>query len=106
MLEMIGHRGPMDLDLYRSKCGPGECPSQHHRSRHRQPTICNEDESLWIVFNGEIFNYIELRQELDKRGHHFRTKSDTEIILHMYEEFGPDCLKQLNGQFAIAIWIT
>ena len=59
---------------------------------------------MWIVFNGEIFNYIELRPLLEKRGHIFSTNSDTEVILHLYEEFGQDCLQYLNGQFAIAIW--
>ncbi len=64
----------------------------------------NEDGSLWIVFNGEIFNYIELRPELERRGHHFSTSSDTEVILHLYEDYGVECLKYLNGQFAIALW--
>ena len=66
--------------------------------------IHNEDESLWIVFNGEIFNYPELRQELEGRGHRFYTSSDTEVIIHCYEEFGLDFVQHLNGQFAIAIW--
>ena len=69
-----------------------------------QQPIGNEDGTLWIVFNGEIFNYIELRPDLERRGHRFTTNSDTEIVLHLYEEYGPDCLKYLNGQFAIAIW--
>ena len=64
----------------------------------------NENETLWIVLNGEIFNYIELRQDLERRGHRFTTKSDTETILHAYEEFGAQCLERLNGQFSIAIW--
>jgi asparagine synthase (glutamine-hydrolysing) len=66
--------------------------------------ISNEDESVWIVFNGEIFNYRELREELLQRGHRMATSSDTEVILHLYEEDGPDCLHQLNGQWAFAIW--
>jgi asparagine synthase (glutamine-hydrolysing) len=66
--------------------------------------IGNEDGTLWIVFNGEIFNYLELRPELEARGHRFSTHSDTEVILHLFEEYGPDCLNHLNGQFAIAIW--
>ncbi len=66
--------------------------------------IPNEDESLWIVFNGEIFNFQELRIELEQRGHHFRTQTDTECILHLYEDHGESCLQYLRGQFAFAIW--
>ena len=58
----------------------------------------------WITFNGEIFNYIELRRELEKRGHRFATKSDTEVILHAYEEKGERCVEDFNGQWAFAIW--
>ncbi|MGH9819833.1 MAG: asparagine synthase (glutamine-hydrolyzing), partial [Pyrinomonadaceae bacterium] len=58
----------------------------------------------WIVFNGEIYNYQELREDLDKRGHKFYTNSDTEALLHLYDEYGPDCLQYLRGMFAIAIW--
>ena len=66
--------------------------------------IHNEDKSLWVIFNGEIFNYPELRQGLEHRGHGFYTNSDTEVIIHLYEEYGPDCVRELNGQFAIAIY--
>lgn len=68
--------------------------------------IYNEDKTLWIIYNGEVFNYPELRQELIKSGHKFYTTSDTEVILHLYEEKGIDCLKELNGQYAFAIWNT
>ncbi|NWF85461.1 MAG: asparagine synthase (glutamine-hydrolyzing) [Bryobacteraceae bacterium] len=66
--------------------------------------MCNEDGSLWITFNGEIFNYLELRIDLIARGHVFSTKSDTEVILHLFEEYGQDCVSRLNGQWAFAIW--
>lgn len=66
--------------------------------------IPNEDKTLWIIFNGEIFNYPELRQQLISRGHQFSTQSDTEVIIHLYEELGEDCLQELNGQFALAIY--
>ena len=66
--------------------------------------ICNENRRLWIVFNGEIFNYLELRKELLAKGHTFATSSDTEVILHLYETYGADCLSYLVGQFALAIW--
>ena len=66
--------------------------------------IPNEDETVWIVFNGEIFNFPSLRETLERKGHRFRTHSDTEAILHAYEEYGPDCVSHLRGQFAFAIW--
>jgi asparagine synthase (glutamine-hydrolysing) len=68
--------------------------------------ISNEDGSIWIVFNGEIFNFPELHQRLEAGGHRFKTNSDTECILHLYEDLGEDCVNQLNGQFAFAIWDT
>lgn len=66
--------------------------------------IANEDGSLWTVFNGEIFNHVELRAELESEGHRFRTRSDTEVIVHLYERDGDDFVQRLNGQFAIALW--
>lgn len=66
--------------------------------------IHNEDETLWIVYNGEVFNYVELRRELEAQGRHFYTASDTEVVLHLYEQMGPQCLERLNGQFALAVW--
>lgn len=69
----------------------------------RQP-ISNEDGRIWIVFNGEIYNFRELRRQLEQQGHKFATSSDTETIVHLYEEHGTDCVKQLNGMFAFAIW--
>jgi asparagine synthase (glutamine-hydrolysing) len=71
----------------------------------RQP-IPNEDETLWVVFNGEIYNYEDLRAELEARGHRFRSRSDTETIIHAYEEFGTAFVDRLRGMFAIAIWDT
>ena len=72
-------------------------------STGRQP-LSNEDETVWIAFNGEIYNYRELRPDLEARGHRFRTHSDTETIVHLYEEYGTDCVQHLRGMFALAIW--
>jgi asparagine synthase (glutamine-hydrolysing) len=66
--------------------------------------IANEDESIWIVFNGEIYNHTELRSELERVGHRYRTRSDTETIVHLYEQYGRDCVTYLRGMFAFAIW--
>jgi asparagine synthase (glutamine-hydrolysing) len=105
MLEMIHHRGPDGFGIYRdAHIGMGNARlSIIDLSGGDQP-IGNETGSLWIVFNGEIFNYVELRPQLEARGHVFTTHSDTEVILHLFEDYGPGCLQFLNGQFAIAIW--
>ena len=66
--------------------------------------ISNEDENLWIVYNGELYNHQELRKDLEARGHRYRTKSDTETIIHLFEEYGRDCVKYLRGMYAFAIW--
>src|SRR5271167_2553037 len=107
MLALLRHRGPDEFGILLDReVGLGNARlSIIDLSGGSQP-IANEDESLWIVFNGEIFNYIELRSELEPRGHKFRTSSDTEVILHLFEEYGPACLDKMNGQFAIAIWDT
>jgi asparagine synthase (glutamine-hydrolysing) len=69
-----------------------------------QQPIHNEDRTKWIVFNGEIYNYQEIRADLEKRGHQFYTKSDTEAVVHLYDEYGVDCVQHLRGMFAFAIW--
>lgn len=107
MLTRIKHRGPDESGIYLSK---NACLGSVRLSIIDLKTggmpLSNEDKSLWIVYNGEIFNYIELKSDLLQKGHQFRTNSDTEVILHLYEEYGPECLNKLNGQFAIAIWDT
>jgi asparagine synthase (glutamine-hydrolysing) len=105
MADTIHHRGPDDEGYYVS--GPIGLGFRRLSiidllSGH-QP-LSNEDGSIWIVFNGEIYNYQELRSLLLGKGHVFKTKTDTEVIVHLYEEFGPDCLKKLRGMFAFAIW--
>ena len=105
MNRSLVHRGPDDDGLFISE----EVGLASRRlsiidlQTGKQP-IANEDGTMWIVFNGEIYNYRELRIYLDKHGHVFRTNSDTETILHLYEEFGTDCVQHLNGIFAFAIW--
>ena len=105
MLAMIRHRGPDQFGIYLSdQVALGNARLSIIDLQTGQQPIGNEDGTLWIVYNGEVFNYIELRKELESRGHRFTTHTDTEVILHSYEEFGPGCLTRLNGQFAFAIW--
>jgi asparagine synthase (glutamine-hydrolysing) len=111
MNNAMWHRGPDDGNFYVEDAnGRGASVGLGMRrlaiidlSGGRQP-MCNEDESIWIVFNGEIYNFLDLRPELEARGHVFRTNSDTEAIVHLYEDYGPDCVQHLNGMFAFAIW--
>lgn len=107
MLGVIRHRGPDEFGIYLDLHAGLGCArlSIVDLSTGQQP-IANEDGSLWIVFNGEVYNHPELRATLERAGHRFRTRTDTEVILHLYEEHGPACLEHLNGQFAIAIWDT
>jgi len=105
MIGTLAHRGPDGEGTY-----IGEDVGLAHARLSiidvgggRQP-MCNEDGTVWITFNGEIFNYVELRDELIARGHVFKTRSDTEVIVHLYEEQGPDCVTALNGDFAFAVW--
>ncbi len=105
MVGVLRHRGPDEAGFYLDdQVGLGHARlSIIDLSSGTQP-IHNEDETMWIVYNGEVFNYPELRAELQQKGHRFYTTSDTEVILHLYEDMGPDCLTSLNGQFALAIW--
>lgn len=129
MVNVISHRGPDDSGLFHSGLGllkrelvttgevwPQDVSNQsagailgHRRlsiidlAGGRQP-LANEDGSVWIAFNGEIYNYRELRPDLESRGHRFATDSDTEVVVHLYEEYGERCLDKLRGMFALAIW--
>lgn len=106
MCRTIVHRGPDDEGIYTDPhigmgqrrlsiidLAPGACPP-----------ISNEDRTVWLVFNGEIYNFQELRNQLQQRGHRFTTKSDTEVIIHLYEDEGVACLQKLRGMFAFALW--
>lgn len=105
MCDAIVHRGPDDSGYHvEGQIGLGmRRLSIIDLQTGRQP-IANEDETVWIVFNGEIYNYRHLRRELSGRGHCFRSNSDTEVIVHLYEELGEQCVHQLRGMFAFAIW--
>ncbi len=105
MVDRLRHRGPDERGYYiDGMIGLGQCRlSIIDLDSGRQP-VFNEDRSVAVVFNGEIFNYLELRDMLEARGHRFYTKSDTEVLVHCYEEFGLQFLQALNGQFAIALW--
>jgi asparagine synthase (glutamine-hydrolysing) len=102
--EALTHRGPDGSDIYLY----GNVALGHRRlsiidlEGGRQP-LCNEDQTIWITFNGEIYNYRELKEQLVKNGHVFHTHSDTEVIVHAYEEWGKECVKKLRGMFAFAI---
>jgi asparagine synthase (glutamine-hydrolysing) len=105
MADSIVHRGPDDEGLYAA----GQVGLAFRRlsiidlATGHQP-LCNEDRTIWIVFNGEIYNYQGLRKDLVQRGHQFTTTTDTEVIVHLYEEYGIDGLEELRGMFAFALW--
>jgi asparagine synthase (glutamine-hydrolysing) len=108
MTAVVAHRGPDDAGTYiNERVGLG-----HRRlavidlSRNGRQPMANEDGSVWIVFNGEIYNFAELKKgyQLEERGHVFRSATDTEVLLHLYEELGPALVTKLNGMFAFAIW--
>ena len=105
MLDTIRHRGPDDGGLHlKDGLGLGHARlSIIDLSGGHQP-MSNHDRSVWITFNGEIFNYLELREELLQKGRRFVTASDTEVLLHLYEAEGEACIERLNGQWAFAIW--
>src|ERR1700680_4368152 len=105
MTETIVHRGPDDEGIF---TGPGiglgfRRLSIIDVSGGHQP-LSNEDGSLWVMLNGEIYNYPELHRELVDRGHCFSTRSDTETIVHLYEEYGEGCFARLRGMFSVALW--
>src|SRR6516165_3617761 len=105
MTSAQAHRGPDDCGYF-----VGDNVGLGHRrlsiidlSGGKQP-IFNEDGSIVVVFNGEIYNYADLTEDLVSRGHQFRTRSDTETIVHAYEEYGLECMKDFRGMFAFAVW--
>src|SRR5689334_11704226 len=106
MSQVLRRRGPD---------GEGVWIDRHVGLAHRRLSIIdlrevasqpmsNEDETIWVTFNGEIYNFQELRKDLESRGHIFRTNSDTEVIVHAYEQYGRDCLQYFRGMFAFVLW--
>jgi len=107
MLAMVRHRGPDQFGIFMDgPFGMGNARLSILDLSTGQQPIPNEDRTLWVVFNGEIFNHAELRVELQARGHRFATSCDTETVVHAFEEYGPDCVSRFNGQFVIALWDT
>jgi len=105
MARQLSHRGPDGDGFYcRDAIGLAHTRLSIIDLAGGAQPIHNEDQSVWVVFNGEIFNYIELRAELEQQGHRFYTHSDTEVIVHLYEQHGDDFASFLNGQFAIGLW--
>jgi asparagine synthase (glutamine-hydrolysing) len=105
MADTIAHRGPDDEGYYVSgQVGLGFRRLAIIDLKTGHQPLSNEDDTIWIVFNGEIYNYQELRDLLLSKGHVFKTRTDTEVIVHLYEGFGPKCVEKLRGMFAFAIW--
>jgi asparagine synthase (glutamine-hydrolysing) len=110
MTQVQAHRGPDDSGLWERKFPDGSYIGMGSRrlaildlSPLGHMPMSNQDSTLWITYNGEIYNFVELRRELEAKGHHFVSHTDTEVILHLYEQEGPDCVQRLNGMFAFAI---
>ncbi len=105
MSDAIRHRGPDEDGFYvKGGVGLGMRRLSIIDLKGGQQPIHNQDRTAWIVFNGEIYNYLELRGKLEELGHTFYTNSDTEAIIHAYDQYGSDCPKHLRGMFAFAIW--
>jgi asparagine synthase (glutamine-hydrolysing) len=114
MLAITRHRGPNDSGMYvvegsnsasRVAIGNNRLSIIDLSASGHQP-MCNEDRTIWVVYNGETYNFAELREELVQDGHRFKSHTDTEVLVHLYEKYGPEMVKRLNGMFALAIWDT
>ena len=110
MTQVQAHRGPDDSGVWERRFPDGSYIGLGSRrlaildlSQTGHMPMCNEDRTVWITYNGEVYNFLELRRELEGKGHRFVSHTDTEVILHLYEQEGPDCVKRLNGMFAFAI---
>ncbi len=105
MADVLAHRGPDDQGYYvNGQVGLGHRRLSIIDLAHGQQPISNQDGTIWVVFNGEIYNFKSLRQELEAKGYVFKTHTDTEVIVHLYQEMGERCLEKLSGMFAFALW--
>ena len=105
MNDSIRHRGPDDEGYYQDAQASLAMRRLSIIDLHTgQQPISNETGDVWVVYNGEIYNFKDVRAELERRGHTFKTQTDTEIIVHAYEEYGDECVKHFNGMFAISLW--
>lgn len=105
MILAMQHRGPDEQgEFYDNNLAMGHARLSIIDLTNGQQPIFNENKTICVVFNGEIFNYLELRAQLETLGHNFYTASDTEVIVHLFEQYGLDCFRYLIGQFAIALW--
>ena len=110
MTHVQAHRGPDDAGFWEQKFPDGSYVGLGSRrlsiidlSTSGHMPMCNEDRTVWITYNGEVYNFAELRRDLEMKGHRFASETDTEVIVHLYEQEGPDCVKRLNGMFAFGI---
>jgi asparagine synthase (glutamine-hydrolysing) len=110
MTSVQTHRGPDDFGLWERRFADGGYVGLGSRrlaiidlSPGGHMPMCNEDRTVWITYNGEIYNFAELRRELESKGHRFSSDADTEVVIHLYEQEGPECVKRLNGMFAFAL---
>ena len=105
MNEIMRHRGPDDIGYYfDDKISLGVTRLSIIDLKKGKQPMSNEDGNIWIIFNGEIYNYKNIKIFLEERGHEFKTKSDTEVIIHLYEDYKEKCVNFLRGIFAFAIW--
>ena len=105
MCASLRHRGPDEQGIYhRGPVGLGATRLAIIDLEGGHQPVRNEAGTIWAVFNGEIYNFQQLRADLLRRGHHFATHGDTEVLVHLYEEYGDDFVRQLQGMFAFAIW--
>ena len=112
MCRVVAHRGPDDSGIYIEAKETTSVGLGHQRlsiidlSKAGHQPMCNETRTIWIVFNGEIYNFRELRAGLEKQGHRFLSNTDTEVLIHLYEEEGIDAVRLLNGMFAFGLWMV